>query len=113
MIRAALILAALWAVLALTAGTAGPHPGIPGWCCGPGDCRPARVEVLSWEASRVRVNGVELVLPPHPEHGPRLHRSALGGLYCFESRSGCYDGQGRAVVSQLCARCAAQGEPAW
>jgi len=82
----------------------GPIPGVPEWCCGYRDCRPADVRILQRGADEaaVVVDGRRLTLSPG-----RVFRSKKpGGWYCFRvGLAECRGGR----VSPGCARCVVSG----
>ena len=81
----------------------GSIPGVPEFCCGRQDCRPAAVQVLSKDNqfSVVRIEGKTLHL-----HAGRVFRSRFSSYYCFNNdKEACRGG----VVSQECALCVIEG----
>ncbi len=82
----------------------GPIPGVPEWCCGYHDCRPANVSILHKKAdeSAVLVDGRRLDISPG-----RVYRSrGSESWYCFRiGLKECRDGK----VSEDCVRCVVEG----
>ena len=94
---------AINAVLFVSLAGVGSIPGVPDFCCGRQDCKPAAVQVLSKNSifSVVRVEGKTLHLP-----AGRVFRSRLSSYYCFnQEKAECEGG----VVSRECAMCVIEG----
>ena len=94
---------ALNAFLFVSLAAMGSVPGVPDFCCGRQDCRPASVRVLSKDGavSVVRIEGKTLHLP-----AGRVFRSRFSSHYCFKHfKQECRGG----VVSEECAQCVIEG----
>ncbi len=91
------------AFLFVSLAAMGSVPGVPDFCCGRQDCRPAAVQILSKDNqfSVVRVEGKTLHLP-----AGRVFRSRFSSHYCFNlEKEACRGG----VVSKECALCVIEG----
>ena len=94
---------AINAVLFVSLAGVGSIPGVPDFCCGRQDCKPAAVQVLSKNSifSVVRVEGKVLHLP-----AGRVFQSRLSSYYCFNiEKAECEGG----VVSRECVLCVIEG----
>lgn len=91
------------ALLLLSLTSMGSIPGVPDYCCGRKDCRPAAVHILSKDSyfSVVQIEGKILHLP-----AGRVFRSRHSSHYCFNNdKEACRGG----VVSKECALCVIEG----
>ena len=88
----------------LSAPSDGAIPGVPEWCCGYRDCRPADVRIVrkGSDDALVVVDGRQMALSPG-----RVYRSKeIGGWYCFRvGLRQCKGGE----VSEDCVRCVVEG----
>lgn len=94
---------AINAFLLVSLAGMGSIPGVPDFCCGRQDCKPASVQILSKDSifSVVRIEGKTLHLP-----AGRVFRSRFSSYYCFnKNKEKCKGG----VVSKECALCAIEG----